>query len=243
MHSVGFQNTGAICYFNALMGCLLNLDRFRDVASERDTDFRVFLTQKDPLFTTHLLHKYNKFLPNQSCSEYFVFMVEKLGLEHLFAYTYNVTKTCLTCQHTTRSTDKTINLLINDIAELFRTTETIANYACDHCRQRGSLLSTRELAIVPEIIALSMNKYIGKKEIGYPEFFKFSEPGMDIVYNLNSTVDHLGVLEGGHYFCRIKTPGQNFLIDDDKVYLLEALRVLPETYMVFYDRTLVPKNT
>ena len=110
---IGFQNTGAICYFNSLMQCLLSSPYFiRFVIDKRHPLFLEFcndiLNDKwNVIFTTKLLHSLQNFQPNQSSSEYFVLMVDSLSLEKLFECQYKITTVCKECNHAKEKIDTT----------------------------------------------------------------------------------------------------------------------------------------
>ena len=72
-----------------------------------------------------------------------------------------------------------------------------------------------------------------KKNINYPHSFKSTE----IEYKLIGTVDHFGVLGGGHYISRVQRKNGKFLIDDYNVSKLDDdIKPISETYMAFYER-------
>ena len=104
---IGFHNTGAICYFNSLIQCLLSSKNFLDfiLNDKEDPMFGDFLKNIvndswDMVFTTRLLQKHNKHNiveGNQSSSEYFIFLVDFLKLENIFECHHIIQSTCKNC--------------------------------------------------------------------------------------------------------------------------------------------------
>lgn len=239
---IGFQNTGAICYFNSLMQCLLSSPYFiRFVIDKRHPLFLEFcndiLNDKwNVLFTTKLLHSLQNFQPNQSSSEYFVLMVDSLSLEKLFECQYKITTICKECNHTKQKIDTTYNVLLNDsFSEFMQTGCELSGVLCDGCKQKTTLVEHRKIRAVSNVIAISLNKYFSKKMIDYPSNLTLGA----FRYRLKGTVEHYGVLGGGHYVCRVERGDDHYLIDDTNVKTMTKEQYetcLPETYMLFYEQ-------
>jgi ubiquitin C-terminal hydrolase len=88
------------------------------------------------------------------------------------------------------------------------------------------------LKTVPCNIVISLNKYLGKKDIKYPQTFTVDK----FTYSLVGTIEHIGnVNEGGHYLSRVVRGGSKFLINDWAVFPFENMDSTNETYMIFYE--------
>jgi ubiquitin C-terminal hydrolase len=248
---LGFQNTGAICYFNSLMQCLLSSSQFIKfiVTDKQHPDFiqffaNIFKRQSwDPLFTTHLLHRIGNgnFLPNQSSSEYFLLFMDTLRWDHLFECRYQITKDCQGCSHHKESTDVSYNVLINDtVDEFIKTDAVLDGLLCDGCKVKTTYHQRQMIYSVSPIIVLSFNKYFGKKQIDYPPQLEIGS----LTYRLIGTIEHTGGLYDGHYTARVRRVNGE---DVESYYKMDDASVLPitketfehavpETYMVFYER-------
>ena len=237
---LGFYNTGAICYFNSLMQCLLSSKNFLKFVlyDKQDPLFSEFLFNIvndlwDMTFTTKVLQKYNIIEGNQSSSEYFIFMVDLMKLENIFECQHKIIDICQNCGYKKETKDISYNTLINeDIKEFFRCDEMIDNFNCDKCKIKSTISRNKIIYGLPPIIVLSFNKYFGKKVINYPELFSNGE----VEYRLVGTVEHYGVLGAGHYISRFKRNDKYNMADDSRIEDINGINTIPETYMVFYER-------
>jgi len=238
--ALGFHNTGAICYFNSLMQCLLSSKNFLkfilyDKKDQLFTDFLYNIINDfwDMTFTTKVLQKYNIVQGNQSSSEYFIFMVDLMKLENIFECQHKIISTCQNCGNKKETKDISYNTLINNnIIEFFQYSEKIDNVNCDNCKTKCTIEQNKIIYGLPPVIVLSFNKYFGKKIINYPGLFSNGE----VEYRLVGTVEHYGVLGSGHYISRFKRNDQYNLADDSRVNEINGINCIQETYMVFYER-------
>jgi len=237
--ALGFQNTGAICYFNALLQCLLSSKNFiRFVINDNKNPlfldfFNAIVEDKwNILFTTKLLHEYNLVKSNQSSSEYFIFLIDLLKFEKIFECTHSIVNQCKRCGHTKKMEDRSYNILINkNLNEFFEYTEDIENFNCENCKEKTTLTRTKKINGLPPVIVISLNKYFGKSLIEYPKIFKHE----DTAYILIGTVEHFGMLGGGHYLSRIFRDGYH-VANDQNVSKISEINPTIETYMLFYER-------
>ena len=237
---LGFNNTGAICYFNSLVQCLLSSKNFlRYILYEKPIPiFNEFLKhivndQWDMIFTTRVLQNYQIMASNQSSSEYFLFLVDLLKLEEIFECQYKLISVCENCGFRKESKDITYNILVdNDFTEFFNYNEKLDGVMCDSCKTKSDVKRKRVVSSLPPIIAISFNKYFGKKEISYPSSFKIE----GVEYRLIGTIEHYGVLGAGHYISRFFRNDQYYLGDDSRVFNIQSISPTSDTYMVFYER-------
>ena len=257
----GFVNTGNICYFSALVQCLLSsafFVRYVSVREEcRDLLFDNFFEdiqrrgKWDEYFTTRLLETMpGGKLPNQSSSEYLLLLIERMHMDPLFEYVHLVRSTCISCGHISETTDKsTLLLLTNNMLEFFEHSETIEGVSCDKCHNKDGIKQDRFLRSIPPLIAVSLNKYFEKTQFYYPPYFKIDVPSGRtfeghkspeennvIEYTLVATLDHSGVLGGGHYVARVKRQHATFLISDSTIIEIPELNCVDSSYMLFYER-------
>lgn len=240
---MGFLNTGSICYFNALVQCLLSSSTFLQfmIGKSRNSFFLEFFEsinngQWDTIFTTRLLQLHNMVRPNQSSSEYFLFFVDALHLEPIFETTYSLVRTCSGCGNVNFSKDKAYTTMIDrEFKEYFRTEEKLESVKCDACKRACDMQRIRTVEGIPPVIAMNFNKYYDKRDIQYPEQFNVDS----VRYRLIGTIEHFGVLGAGHYVARYFRNDQYALADDASVRPLSKLDVSQNTYMVFYERQTV----
>jgi ubiquitin C-terminal hydrolase len=262
---LGFANFNSICYFNALMQCLLSSQIFQRCAKESgDLLFNNFFDnikegKWDNFFTTRFLESIpGGNLPNQSSSEYLLLLIEALKIDQLFEYQHLVRRTCLGCGVISEVMDKSTDLLLhNNMTEFFEYSEVINGVACDKCcltkEQRVDIKQERLLRSIPPLIVISLNKYFEKTKFYYPPYFKIDVPSGRaseqhkmteetnvIEYTLVATLDHFGSLGGGHYVSRVLRTDQDgqkkgFLINDSSTQPSE-LNCVDNSYMLFYER-------
>jgi ubiquitin C-terminal hydrolase len=259
---LGFTNTGSICYFNALMQCLLSSKFFqRSARDSGDLLFQQFFeslknNKWDNYFTTKFLESMpGGRQPNQSSSEYLLLVIEKLKIDPLFEYIHHVKRLCMSCGHVSETTDKSSDLLLNkNILEFFEHTENIDDVICDNCKTKVTIKQDRYLRSIPPLIVMSLNKYFGKTPFYYPAYFKIDIPtgkayeghklpGEEtsfVEYTLVATLDHIGGLGGGHYVSRILRSlpdGElSFSVNDSETAQIQGLDCVDNSYMIFYEK-------
>ena len=190
MNSInGFNNTGAICYFNSLIQSLLSLKSFVKFVEENKEKNQLckmisnFINGqvKDPFFTSILLRELvielvkNKKNPNdyfgqQSASEFMVFLIDKLGADKVFEIKYLDEITCSECKNVTKKIDLGIfhnvyfvnseNEKTNILDEMSYKKENLNYYNCEKCNKKTDATKERFLVKIPDVITfVFMNKY------------------------------------------------------------------------------------
>ena len=259
--AIGFHNSGAICYFNSLIQCLLSSPFFLRFTFENEIDknnennennenknnenkkeksftaffMNIIADQWNMLFTTSLLQSLRNFQPNQSSSEYFILMIDSLGWEKLFECQYKLTTRCNECGFVKEKVDVSYNVLVNQFDDFVQTATSLENVMCDGCKQKTTLIEQRKISAVSDMIVISLNKYFMKNIIPYPIQFTLGT----FTFRLKGSIEHFGILGGGHYTCRVERGDGHYIIDDSRVASIDKdtfYRPMPETYMVFYDR-------
>lgn len=266
--AIGFHNSGAICYFNSLIQCLLSSPFFlrftfenennennennhnnenhnnekHEIESKKNKNkpftaffMNILSDQWNMLFTTGLLQQLRNFQPNQSSSEYFILMIDSLGWEKLFECQYKLTTRCNECGFTKEKVDVSYNVLVNQFDEFVQTATSLENVMCDGCKKKTTLIEQRKINAVSNMIVISLNKYFMKNIIPYPIQFTLG----DFTFRLKGSIEHFGILGGGHYTCRVERQDGYYGIDDSRVISIDKEtfeRPMAETYMVFYDR-------
>jgi ubiquitin C-terminal hydrolase len=279
MNSInGFQNTGSICYFNALVQCLLSSKNFIEFVKnnkEKNVFTKLFFEflereHKDVMFTTKLLQEILKnytnkdiFYGQQSSSEFMIKLIDLMGVEKLFEIEYCVETTCLSCKNVSKKKDVNIfhNIFFinttNILENISYSKEDVDSYFCDTCTKDDKKIRTkaeieRFLTKIPNIICIIfINKYTGQinplkycdkfgiTKINSNEKEKNDEDKEDI-YNLFSTIEHIGSLNGGHYFARIKrnildNSDNYFLANDISINKIDKIDISNISYIIFYE--------
>ena len=171
----------------------------------------------------------NTFEPNQSSSEYFLKLCDFFKMDDLFQTKTETLTICNKCHHENKIVDISVYIMIdNDINECIETKRTIENYQCDLCKEKVNATIISRLTETSEIIIFTFNKYFQKNNIEYPLEFRN--------YKLLSTIEHHGVLNAGHYFCRSVRNNSIFQFDDNNVQPISSFEPTPNTYMVFYQK-------
>lgn len=240
--TLGFMNTGAICYFNAMIQSLLSCKSFVSYTCKEKPEslFTLFFNfivkeQKwDAFFTSKLLQVMGCFAPNQSSSEYFLKVCDHEKFDDLFKTTTETISVCAECKYESKMVDVSVCIMIdNNLQECFETVREVDEFLCSGCKKKVKATITSRLKDISGIMVFSFNKYFGKKMIPYPMGFFIDG---DKKYRLVSTVEHMGVLQAGHYYCRTVRNGQMSMIDDSSVQTIQEMAPTENTYMVFYER-------
>lgn len=239
---LGFTNTGAICYFNALVQSLLSCKSFvQFICKEKQESifylfFKFIASEKkwDPFFTSKLLHVMQAFEPNQSSSEYFLKLCDHQKLDDLFSTKTETVTTCSVCQNETKMIDTSLYIVIdNDMNEFCESKREVDDFKCEKCNQKVKAEIVSRIKEISPIMVFSFNKYFSKKNIPYSKGFIVDG---DKEYRLISTVEHQGVLQSGHYFCRTFRNGELLNLNDTSVSKIDNMDSSENTYMVFYER-------
>lgn len=240
--SIGFNNTGSICYFNALVQSLLSCKSFIEFICKEKRESIFFLFFKfianeqkwDPYFTSKLLFEMKSYEPNQSSSEYFLKLCDHLNLDDLFKTKTETVTICSECQSESTIIDTSVYIVIdNNLSEFCESKREIDDFKCEKCNKKVKATIHSKIKEISPIIVFSFNKYFSKKDIPYPKGFIVD---VDKEYHLVSSVEHLGVLSAGHYFCRTVRNGELWKLDDINVSNIENFDSVDTTYMVFYER-------
>jgi ubiquitin C-terminal hydrolase len=112
------------------------------------------------------------------------------------------------------------------------------DYKCPKCQQKGEKYNMNCLVMVPEILVVLSKKYIvGQKLDTYTNFPKDmvfnGNNGMKLNYTAVSQVEHVGGMQGGHYWAISKRDNGWYCLNDDRVSESE-FKPTTNTYMVFY---------
>jgi ubiquitin C-terminal hydrolase len=113
------------------------------------------------------------------------------------------------------------------------------DYACPACKTPTPALRAYCLTMVPEIVVVGFNQYVGyggqARARYFPNHLKFPATDDDsLVFRIVGQVEHSGGLEGGHYWARaLRADGRSYILNDMST---GAAPFAPTagTYMVLY---------
>ena len=128
--------------------------------------------------------------------------------------------------------------------------EKITDYACDKCKERGSVVRSHAIWRLPRnlFVVLKRFNFNGTKnpvplnydggEVSFKDAFAPQSPEIskNFTYELFGSVDHHGSHMGGHYTCQAISPLSQkwWLYDDESVYPMESPKFGPSTYILGY---------
>lgn len=202
--------------------------------------------------------EFAKFAIGQQCAaEGFSLLLMALeeypAIQRLFTYRRKNLIKCPECTKIFSDVRETHNILEiepNTLTDSFNEnllhnlSEVDSDCICTACKVKGEKERISELTMVPEILFVMIKKYtfdqtnrIAKKDnalIGFPETLKIkSTSNTYMEYKAIAQIEHLGSMNGGHYYAVCKRKGQWFCINDN---LVSKHTYLPtqNTYIVIY---------
>lgn len=133
---------------------------------------------------------------------------------------------CKKCTHkaTNHQCIRNINLynFDNDIQSsincLFKCSEYLDEYKCDHCSEKNTTLKVTTLKNTGQVLIVNLNLYdvYGKKlntQVNVNDSVKVNNS----LYTLYATINHFGQSNNGHYLCFVKQNEKWFGIDDNRI--------------------------
>lgn len=268
MKPFGLINTGSICYFNSILQTLLSCKYIiKHVLETESTNEVQACFQKhiqaavngssSASFSPELLNVLLRDIPNsyryygqQSSSEFFLFLVDKLKLDRFFIHRHNNTIRCDSCRQVQTKKDEAIHFehfeekAETDIESFFIKVErNIDGYKCDNCIKETSNPSIRSTCtvvtaatLIPEYLMIVYNKYFNKRCVPFPETFtKKDKNGAVLKYRVIAQIEHYGSLNGGHYLCRVLRDGEYYECNDSHITPISKLEATSATYCVLYE--------
>lgn len=283
----GFVNNGNICYFNSLLQCLINCKQVIYYIVNQQipkNELQLFFKNKftnfielynlqnidqfkkeTSTFSTELLslllkkYKHCHINEQQSSSEFFLYLVEELGIDFFFKIKHEINIHCGNCKNIVSKTDECFhyemfyenNTEIN-INNFIYSQNIISDYKCEKCKVISNSIYEKKAINISRYFVMLLNKYFNKTNIDFPNSFELNikeneESNIkNCVWENIGVIEHSGNLYSGHYTAICKRFNQIFLCDDMNIKLYknneqsteQPLTINPSknTYMIFYEK-------
>lgn len=193
----------------------------------------------------------NQIISNQQCaSETFTYVLEifekSKQITYLFQHRYIQSLLCVQCKYLSNSKIHGLIFEINPDHiipdSLFELTEKIEDYKCEKCQSTTPKQKLYKLVMVPEIIPITIKKYVwmengGKKTnevTTLPEYITIDK----LKYRAVAYVNHYGRLDFGHYITtalRRDGEGLSWFEFNDDIVTKTIYAPDQHTYMITYN--------
>jgi ubiquitin C-terminal hydrolase len=187
----------------------------------------------------------------QDAQEGFLLFMDILNipkLNRLFNYRYHIKMKCELCNKW--CLDKYEENIIMTINPEFETDKNIRNindflikheddidnnHICDLCKRKSPKKKITTLVMIPEILCISVNKYIRKYNTNLPNELEFLYKTKEkkLIYKLVAQSEHYGSQGGGHYNAIVLRKNNAYLCDDLSINNTKLGTTL-NTYICFY---------
>lgn len=211
-----------------------------------------------------------KFAIGQQCAaegfSLFLDVLEKhTNIQTLFTYRRNIKIFCPNCGEEFSNTYELNNIFfveanytdhiistgnLNDFL-MNQKNDVDNNCVCTICNNRGNKPGTSSLTMVPEILFVMVKKYSHVRGhsrkldnyINFPQKLEFeAKSGGKFMYSAVAQIDHVGGLNGGHYYAICFRRGKWVCMNDNSVYDAD-FNPNNNTYVVLYHFTNHEKKT
>jgi len=187
----------------------------------------------------------------QDAQEGFLLLIDILNnkaLERLFNYRNHIKMKCNLCNNWCLDKyEENLIMIINPEYETDKNIKNIneflishvdeidENHRCDICKKKSSKTKITNLVMIPEILCISVNKYIRKYNTKLPNQLEFlyKSKNKKLIYMLVAQSEHYGSMGGGHYNAIVLRKNQAYLCDDMCVNTTVMGTTL-NTYICFY---------
>lgn len=148
------------------------------------------------------------------------------------------------CGHESNQRDKSYALLINDLfscseqmsGHIHQFNNQVTEYTCEHCRQCADTRRTYTLKQLRECIVLFYNQFYAKSCKWFPHEMTFPAMprGTNLTYQLVAQIEHIGNMNGGHYYAYVRRGDTWYCTNDTSVSNVNP-GPTANTFMVFYN--------
>lgn len=239
---LGLTNENSVCYLNSLFQCLISCPSFISHLSRRNSNEKLkFIVNcyinRDQSIVSKLINETNPDEEQHCVHEAFHYIIDKYNLENMFEMTFTEILVCTSCTKIIeRKRDKQIIYnhfeekdLSSDLIE--KSFSPVRDFNCSRCHKKTLIIIKRFLTELPKILVVCLNKFFGKEDITFPEKLKIQNK----TYELVADIQHIGNMNGGHYFARAKRNNKYHQINDTVIQEIQDLKPTKNAYLLFYN--------
>lgn len=207
----GLINNGNICYFNSLLQCIINCKHImyylineNEPKNELQLYFKNKFIEFTELYNNEDYKQFNKdtsrisydilcilakkyrfnINEQQSSSEFFLYLIDELGIEHFFKIRHEINIYCgnKNCDYISTKIDECYHFEMFcdefnetnkiDINNFMYSVNTIQDYKCDKCNTKTKALYEKKAMNISRYFVILLNKYFNKVNIQYPNTFE-----------------------------------------------------------------------
>lgn len=290
----GMANVGNTCYFNSLLQCIFScsylmaylvdeLEPKNQVQHFFQTSFleliEIYNKEERELFDQHAIGFSAKLLSlllqnkqhlnihdQQSCSEFFLILIEELGIDFFFKTKHDISIECSKCGNVNKKVDENYHFemfcdsmqeqnnqnIYVSINQYIINKYDVDDYRCEKCNQRCKASCTSKASTISQYFVILLNKYFYKNLVVFPSSFELpilsnnenrkekekDKDSLVYVWKNIAQVEHSGNLMSGHYTAMCNRLNQVVIFDDVNTSLASIDNLVPtrSTYMVFYEQ-------
>lgn len=241
---LGLNNRNSVCYLNSLFQCLISCPSFVKRIEQTTSEMKYIINaykKQEKEIVSKLINETNPKEEQQCVHETLTDIIDKYHLENIFEMIFTEIIICTICSKIIeKKRDKQIIFnhfedknLTSQIIE--KSTSPVNGFYCPYCDKRTIIIIRRYLTEVPPILVICFNKFFQKDDISFPEHIKIYNTN----YTLMADIHHIGNMNGGHYFSRVRRPVGNsykyFQIDDDIIQEISDMKSTKNAYLLFYN--------
>ena len=243
---LGLDNKNSVCYLNSLFQCLISCPSFVkyvmennniNIKSPKELIKAYMKKEKDKV--SKIINETNPNEEQHCVHEILHDIVDKYRLDSIFEMVFTEVLVCTHCfKIIEKKRDKQIIFhhfkeknLSSDVIE--KSQDPVEDFYCPKCKKKTLIIIQRYLTELPSILVVCLNKFFGKVDIIFPEQLKVKNTN----YILVADIQHIGTMDGGHYFARIRRPNKKYYqVDDNMIQEISNFKPTKNTYLLFYNK-------
>ena len=145
-------------------------------------------------------HKHYNINEQQSSSEFFLYLIEELNIEHFFKIKHQINIHCGNCKNISSKidecyhyemfyNDKKENII--DIDDFMYSVNIIQDYKCDKCMKISKSMYEKIAINISRYFVIILNKYFNKELIEYPNTFEITVKNKDKIKKSTSMIQDI----------------------------------------------------
>ena len=148
---------------------------------------------------------------------------------------------------TNKTNQKKEEITIYDCLKLFTKSERMEDIQCEKCKKKTSFIKTLEIEKLPTYLVLVLKrfKYVLTNSMKIYKLVNFpleelslqdylSQKNINYHYNLFGVINHMGSLNGGHYFSYVNINNTWIEFNDSRVFEINSGLETNNAYMLIY---------